>query len=183
MLRLFVGVGLPTSIAEKVGDRVDQLRSSFPNSRWVPPANYHITLKFIGEWKPERLAELVDKLKSVRSDPFSLSLNGWGGFPNLAAPNVMYIGVKDPQDHLVPLARQVDQLCQVVGIGDEGRDFHPHVTIARKAQPLQNLSQHLSTNQNFETPEFKVTSFALFRSDPSPQGQVYSPVEHFELRR
>ena len=44
-MRLFVGIALP----EDIRFQLSLLCSGLPNVRWVPPANFHITLRFIGE--------------------------------------------------------------------------------------------------------------------------------------
>ena len=56
-MRLFTGLDLP---AEVVANLEELLRRLKPTARikWSPPANLHITTKFIGEWPEERLDEL-----------------------------------------------------------------------------------------------------------------------------
>ena len=45
MLRLFVGIALPPETKL----RLSPLYGGIPGARWVDPANYHVTLRFIGE--------------------------------------------------------------------------------------------------------------------------------------
>ena len=56
-MRLFTALDLAPGVAANLERLLKQLR---PTARiqWSPPANLHITTKFIGEWPDERLAEL-----------------------------------------------------------------------------------------------------------------------------
>ena len=45
MPRLFTGLEIPAEIAAELS----QHRGGLPGARWVDPANYHITLRFIGD--------------------------------------------------------------------------------------------------------------------------------------
>ena len=44
-MRLFVGIGVPETLA----NRLAIFQSGLPGARWVDPANMHVTLRFIGE--------------------------------------------------------------------------------------------------------------------------------------
>jgi 2'-5' RNA ligase len=45
MPRLFTGLEIPAEIGEILAHN----RGGLPGARWVDPANYHITLRFIGD--------------------------------------------------------------------------------------------------------------------------------------
>ena len=60
-LRLFVGVGLPRARLEAVEAVVEPWRRAAPNARWVPLANQHVTLKFLG-WTPGERMDAVDEV-------------------------------------------------------------------------------------------------------------------------
>ncbi len=54
-MRLFVALDLPWSLREQLSG----LALGLSGVRWVPPENYHITLRFIGE-VPRHTAEEID---------------------------------------------------------------------------------------------------------------------------
>ena len=47
-MRLFIAVDVPQAVVLAVAAAIEPWREAFPNVRWVPPANWHVTLKFLG---------------------------------------------------------------------------------------------------------------------------------------
>ena len=47
-MRLFIAVDVPRAVVLAVAAAIEPWREAFPNVRWVPPANWHVTLKFLG---------------------------------------------------------------------------------------------------------------------------------------
>src|SRR5215813_7889160 len=95
-MRLFVGLDLPADIVGNLEKLLDRLR---PTARiqWSPPANMHITTKFIGEWREERLGELQAALKAIQPrEPIDVRIHRVGFFPNPHSPRVFWCGVDAP---------------------------------------------------------------------------------------
>jgi 2'-5' RNA ligase len=157
-MRLFVALDLPPVLRDRLAALAG---AGIPGARWVPPENYHLTLRFIGE-TPGYLAEEIDSaLAGLRARGFSLALSGVGTFTRAGRSTALWVGAeRNPQlDHL---QSKIETALQRCGLQPERRRFQPHVSLAR----LDNV------------PEGKVVSFVqahnLFRTDPVP-------VEHFTL--
>ena len=85
-MRLFTWIHIPDAILTKLGDLQQRLRATAP-IQWSPIENFHITLKFIGQWPEERLDEIRARLAAVRqAGPISIRIGGLGFFPNARSP-------------------------------------------------------------------------------------------------
>ena len=72
-MRLFVALDLPWMLR----DRLSALAGAgLPGARWVPPENYHLTLRFIGETPRHRAEDIDTALAGLRARGFSLTLAG-----------------------------------------------------------------------------------------------------------
>src|SRR5438105_3157397 len=84
-MRLFVGLDIDDPIRDRVSRFLEGVREFAPDARWVRPESLHITLKFIGEQKPERLDALksalagnhLPRLRLFPHAPLRSRLLGW----------------------------------------------------------------------------------------------------------
>ena len=179
MIRLFVGLGLP----ETLRDRLAGLRGQIPGARWVPPDNHHITLRFIGEVDTDTAADLDVALSYVEAPSFALSLRGVGHFESRGLVRALWAGVErcDELDHL---QARVETVCQRAGLAPEGRKFHPHVTLARcRDTRTARIAGFLGDHAGFYAPAFPVGSFALYSSTLGRAGAVYTREVDYPLGR
>jgi RNA 2',3'-cyclic 3'-phosphodiesterase len=157
-MRLFVALDLPWELRQRVAALSG---GGIPGARWVPPENYHLTLRFIGETPGHRAEEVDMALASLRARGFSLTLAGLGTFTKGGRSTALWVGV-ERNSQLDHLQNKIETALQRIGLEPERRRFQPHVTLAR----LDNVA------------EGKLVSFVqahnLFRAEPLP-------VEHFTL--
>src|SRR3954469_8157546 len=76
MPRLFTGLEIPAEI----GQTLSSLRGGLQGARWIDPANYHVTLRFIGDIDGIAANEIAATLLRVRRRPFEVSLQGLSSF-------------------------------------------------------------------------------------------------------
>jgi len=147
--------------------------------RPVPPANYHLTLAFIGNQPAELFKEIVAAATRVRAAPFELTLEQYGHWPK---PRVLWLGPAPAASDgaantLSPpavIAAQLWDGLEALGLRRELRPFRAHVTLARKVAALPEVP----------SPEpliWKASSFALVESVTAQSGAVYSVAWEFLL--
>jgi 2'-5' RNA ligase len=122
-------------------EAVHEMRRASPDERrlrWVAPASYHVTLKFLGWTRPEVGFALRDAIGAALAGQraFEMETRGLGAFPGPERARVLWAGV-DPGGaaRLSALAERVERAAEALGFAREQRPYHPHVTLARLAGP------------------------------------------------
>ena len=180
-MRLFVALDLPPEVVRSLENLLAALR---PAARiaWSPPANLHITTKFIGWWPDERLPEVAAALAGLpRRGPVDVAVRGLGFFPNARAPRVFWCGIEAPG--LEELAAATDRAAAALGIPPETRPFSPHLTLARIKErlDLEPLHRAIAALPSVEFGRCQARSFFLYRSEPHRAGSVYTKLAEFPL--
>jgi 2'-5' RNA ligase len=136
MPRIFLALNFSVAVTRKIAEEVERLKAPMGDAgfrvAWVPAANLHLTLKFLGSI-PEELVEGVTgacRRVAARHRPIEASAAGLGAFPSAAKPSVLWVGV-EAGPALVALQRDVEAAMVELGFEKEERAFHPHVTVGR----------------------------------------------------
>jgi 2'-5' RNA ligase len=118
-------------------------------------------------------------------EPFTITLHGFGGFPNVTRPRVVWIGLGGDRERLVALQKDVEDLLASIGILREDRPFHPHLTLGRnRAREFQTSFRGLTADWEREASDpFEVREVVLFRSDLKPGGPVYTRLTVMPLKK
>lgn len=136
-MRAFVAVLLDDAVRAALARAVEQLRAVARDVAWVAPANFHLTLKFLGEVPETRLAELTAALAAAAAPlaSFGLDVQGLGAFPSLTRPRVIWAGTGEGAPALAALAARVEAALEPLGFPPEARPWSGHVTLGRVRVP------------------------------------------------
>lgn len=160
MHRLFVAIDLPQAVKLELAG----ICSGLPGARWVQDEQIHLTLRFIGEVDDGVFQEIREELADIKSFAFTMRLAGLGFFPPRRQPHVLWAGI-DPVDSVVVLRDRVESVLVRLGLEPEGRNFFPHVTLARlRDTPVAKVDRYLAANMSFVSSEFRVDAFHLYSS-------------------
>lgn len=176
-MRLFVALDLPWSLKQQLS----RLAGGLPGAKWIPPDNYHLTLRFIGEMPAHRAEEVDFALASLRARGFSLSLAGLGTFSKSGRPTAIWVGVeRNPQlDHL---QNKIETALQRIGLERERRRFAPHVSLARLDNVLEaKLAGYVQAHNLFRAEPVPVEHFTLFSSRLGKEQSVYVAEVEYDL--
>jgi 2'-5' RNA ligase len=183
--RCFVAIELEDEVRAALAGEIEELRPLSRAVAWVPVANLHLTLRFLGEQGEARVAAAVESLEEAAAvtAPFGLGLHGIGGFPGLERPRILWVGAAEGSLEARALQGRVETALERRGFGREARPWHPHVTIGRvfderrwrrdRGLELRSAMARGST-RGFGTST--VRALTLVRSDLSPAGARYSAI-------
>ncbi len=177
MLRLFVGLDLPSPQRELLA----ALAGGLPGARWVPPENYHLTLRFIGATAHHVAEEIDHALAGLRQRSFEMTLGGLGSFAKGGRATQLWVGVARCEP-LERLAGKIDTALARLGLPTERRRFVPHISIAR----LDNVAESavggfIARHNLFVAPPMMVDHFVLFSSRLGKERSVYTAEVAYEL--
>jgi 2'-5' RNA ligase len=149
--RLFVAVRPPPVVL----DQLDALpRPAGPGVRWVPPAQWHVTVRFLGEADEEPVAAALERA--------SLVLTGRSAPVATLGPRVSRLGrqvICVPVGGLSALAEVVNGATTGLGAAADPGPFRGHLTLGRlKHRGACGLAGHPVEAR------FAVTELELVRS-------------------
>src|SRR5215469_9497790 len=182
-MRLFTGLPIPGHVVSWLDAAVRELKPA-ARLNWSPPQNFHITVRFIGEWPDGRFAEIHSALaRCPKPNPFMVGIFRFGFFPNPHRPRTFFAGVHaDPE--LAALAKSVDEALDDAGSPSEKRAYSPHVTLARiKDENIVALRERIAAMSDSDTEfgSFEATELCVYRSKTGPGGSVYSILASYPL--
>lgn len=159
-MRLFTAIEIPPQIRAGLAAVTEQLHP-LANLQWSPPEKLHITVAFIGEWPEARLDELHAALAQVKSGPIAISVRGVSWMNR----HVLSAGI-EASPALDALASSTANQLAAIGVALEKRDYHPHITIARRKSrgPLPRLEPALAELRSADFGHFVASKFVLFQS-------------------
>jgi RNA 2',3'-cyclic 3'-phosphodiesterase len=203
-LRIFIGVDLDSEVRSRIARFIEGIEGFAPEARWVTPESLHVTLKFIGEQKPEQVEAIADRLCQVESAAFKIQFSGYGFFPTPKAPRVFWIGIHvgealgdfSSASPLAKLASAVDSATAALGIPREDRPYSPHLTLARAGgrsgspqwrkgdrpnSVFATLEKRLREMGTLDFGTISAREFILYQSQLSPHGSKYTKLQRFRL--
>jgi RNA 2',3'-cyclic 3'-phosphodiesterase len=195
-MRIFVGIDLESEIRGGIARFLDGVRGFAPDVRWVRPESLHLTLKFIGEQKPERVEAIQERLRGVEGAVVEIRFAGYGFFPTAKSPRVFWIGIQAGPE-LVELATNIDAAVAELGIPREDRPFSPHLTLARggggsgsprwrkgdsPSSAFAVLDKRLAAMSALDFGTMTAREFYLYQSQLSRGGSKYTKLQRFALQ-
>jgi RNA 2',3'-cyclic 3'-phosphodiesterase len=133
MIRAFLALNFSVATTRRIAEEVEKHKAAVAEAlkvNWVPAANLHVTLQFLGMIEEELVEGIAGRLKKLAHAPFEVKAKGLGAFPSHVKPSVLWVGV-DGGSALVTLQREVEAAMVGLGFPKEERAYHPHITVGR----------------------------------------------------
>ena len=147
--------------------------------RWVPPENYHITLRFLGATETTAIPRLVAAVghESASQGAFDARLGPLVLLPSPRRARVIALEIES-KGRLEQLAACVERGVQRAGIAPEERPFRPHLTLGRTRRGRRYRGVAPSAPR---PTSFSVDAALLVESELSQRGARYRALERIVL--
>lgn len=156
-------------------DDLDRLASALPDDleagRVIPRENLHVTLAFLGDLDAEQEAAARAAADGVQAPPVELSFTAlayWSGpRTRVLVPETISAAAQTLRGELARRLRER-------GVPFDVRVWRPHLTVARKAHPAEEVA--------LEPLLFRFREFALVHSHTDPAGARYVSIGRWPLQ-
>ena len=185
-MRLFIAVNIPEEEKARIHSSAKPLRERDYPVRWVAADLYHLTLKFLGNVESAALPLVEEAVEGVARNTasFSMELGGFGAFPTIRRPRVLWLGV-EPSPALRCLKQDLEWALAEHGFERETRAFHPHFTLGRAQaddgagafRGLDSLASELDCRSRVG-----VQRVDVMESHLSSSGPRYEVISSFNLK-
>src|SRR3989344_3979289 len=200
-MRVFIALDLNEEIRNYLFEVENELKKILKAKiKWVDKSKIHVTLKFIGEIKEEKINEIKERLRKINFEKIILELNEIGFFPNKNKPRVIWVGLKD-EKKVIELQKKIDE--NLIDLFSSEQKFSAHLTLGRikllkekfpeeifngkkkyiEMSLLEKASrENLKQEKNYiKNKTFEVKSFSLVESMLSKDGARYKIIEGYNL--
>jgi len=135
--------------------------------RAIDRRNWHITLAYIGEFPEQKIPALMSAVEVIEPGEIRLrfdSLTFW------QRPKIACMHAKTVPPELEHLVESLQQALIPFGHAPDPRVYRPHITVARKVRPFQEIRLSRPTVMTW-------SSFELMESVPFRGDVQYHPVK------
>jgi 2'-5' RNA ligase len=144
-------------------------------------ADYHVTLRFIGDIDDGLAREIAQVLGGVQRPPLTVGLDGYDAFGG-DRPRALIARVAATPE-LAALQAEHERLIRRAGAPPETRKFSPHVTLARLHKtPARDAAAWLAARGGGPRRSFTAERFVLFSARASVGGGPYVVEAAYPLR-
>jgi 2'-5' RNA ligase len=186
VIRAFIAVEIDPQVIDKISAAITELKSRVSGVRWVGAANFHLTLKFLGDVEEAQIDRIGAALEEqLHPFPrFTINAKGLGVFPDLRRPRILWVGLAGIE--LASLVSRLESALEPLDFAPEKRSFTPHLTIGRWRQTeraSKTLGQALESWKDYQFGVTNIDEMILFQSKLNPKGAIYTKLKTVTLTR
>lgn len=185
-MRVFIAIEIPEAIKKEMSRFQNKMMNTVNKIKWVNHDSMHVTLRFLGEIKEEKLNEVFESVEkiTIERNPFSIKIKGAGAFPDKGNPRVIWMGIKEGFVELAQMAKDLEKKLSEQDFPQEGKKWMPHITLGRVKQlkDKEIIKKLITEEKNRLGGKAKVEEVTVMRSHLTPRGAIYSSLQRFSLR-
>jgi 2'-5' RNA ligase len=177
-MRAFIALDTSDEFRHECADLARQLAATV-DARFVPRANYHLTLAFLGDIGDSQARDAMDAMDEVFADDALVTVpalvpNGLGSFGK-PSDATLWLGFRrDPA--LMDCARNLRKALDAHDLAYDAKAFLPHLTLARRARIPRSALPELVFPQ-----ASVAAALTLYRSELSRDGAQYKELYRLPL--
>jgi RNA 2',3'-cyclic 3'-phosphodiesterase len=185
-IRTFIGIDIGKPIRDRLVGLQETLGRTGVEVKWVEPENLHVTLLFLGEVDEREVPSVCTAISdaAAKHEPFTMSIETAGCFPNPRRPRVLWVGVGEGVQGVCALHDSLEPpLLELGCYRREQRKYTPHVTLGRvkSDRPSNDLSVALAKNGVWKGGDTVVREVLVMSSQLGPKGPVYTVLSRGKL--
>lgn len=173
--RLFIGIELNQIHKENLAETNRRVMIHLKEGRLTPRDNYHITLKFLGETKENRIPviEEIMQAAALKSQLFLTYMAELDEFKK-GDKSTIWMGVKD-QEKLEEIRELLDDELEKLFHKKDSTVYVPHITLVRDAEYKENIEGIEELNSKMKLPKLPILMdrLVLFESVKDEDEQKY----------
>lgn len=174
-MRIFIAVTFDDTMRKNLIGIQKALQEQARKGSFTFPDNLHLTIKFIGEMKFDRLEEIKESMRKICAPtaPFSISLSHPGSFKR-RGEHLYWVGLDKGARVIKKLAGTTDTILnERMGFEKEKRPYQAHITIARRVIMEDKFKFDSQNIPDYKQP---VNSLVLMESSHITGKLTYTPL-------
>jgi 2'-5' RNA ligase len=169
-VRAFVALDPPAEVRSKAAAWGREVAGRDRSLRWIPAAQIHLTLAFLGSVGPAGLDAAVEAVEAAEGPVGRLSLAEPVWLPK-RKPRALAIAIRNEEGGLKRVRSELGVRLAAIPGFDADRSFRPHLTVVRARRGFDSSS--FGALPLSPQAEFSGESLTLYRSYLDPAGARY----------
>jgi 2'-5' RNA ligase len=184
-IRTFIALILPEELKRSLGGLQAQFQQQSQGIKWVRPDSIHLTLKFLGDIRPDKVDPVCTVLSRLTQGcaPFAFEAVGIGAFPNERNPKVLWAGLA-PDKRMADFQEKLDAGLAEIGFPREDRLFSPHLTLGRlrDGRSRKDIAALIERCGSKHLGNYQSDTVVFYKSDLRPAGPIHTALKEFTLK-
>ncbi|NNL13294.1 MAG: RNA 2',3'-cyclic phosphodiesterase [Acidimicrobiia bacterium] len=178
--RIFIAIDLDDEIRHGLAAQLEAVLDGRLPGRPGPPANWHLTLRFLGTVDQPAYETVLARLDEAElGAPFELGFGGLGAFPRPGRATVLWLATAAGSGAVDDVAAVIEDAVVRAGFMPEERPFHSHLTLSR-IRPPDDVRDVIESMPPFPLRQ-TVDRITVFESVLGRGPATYVPLEAFPL--
>lgn len=184
-VRLFIAINLSHELKDYLDSVISKnLSSEHDNIKWVPLANLHLSIKFLGDTPEEDLPKIEQALAVIahKTKRFDIDITEISTFGRKNRPKVIYAAIRE-NPVLSELKNNIEAEFDKIGFEMDTKTFTPHITLARikESSNLFKVENALDGGFKFKPQSMTVTKIHLIMSTLASGPPIYKNIKSLAI--